>query len=64
MRISFNTHENNKKSRNAITRLGARFEGVAHKDRLLSDGSFRSTAKFSIVDEQWPDIKSQLERRL
>ncbi|MEL0647049.1 GNAT family protein [Pseudoalteromonas agarivorans] len=64
VRISFNTHENNKKSRNAITRLGARFEGVAHKDRLLSDGSFRSTAKFSIVDEQWPDIKPQLEERL
>ena len=64
VRISFNTHENNKRSRNAITRLGARFEGVAHKDRLLSDGNFRSTAKFSIVDDQWPDIKLQLEGRL
>lgn len=64
VRITFNTHEQNQKSRNAITRLGARFEGVAYKDRLLSDGSYRSTAKFSIIDEHWQSIKLQLEEKL
>lgn len=64
VRITFNTHEKNQKSRNAIIRLGAHFEGLAYKDRKLSDGSYRNTAKFSIVDEQWPDVKSQLEERL
>ncbi|BDF93406.1 MULTISPECIES: GNAT family N-acetyltransferase [Pseudoalteromonas] len=64
VRITFNTHEKNTKSRNAITRLGARFEGISYKDRLLADGSSRNTARFSIIDEQWPAIKSQLEGKL
>lgn len=64
VRISFNTHEQNQKSRNAIARLGARFEGIAYKDRLLADGSYRNTAQFSIIDQQWPTIKSQLEGKL
>lgn len=64
VRISFNTHEKNQKSRNAITRLGARFEGIAYKDRLLADGSYRNTAKFSIIDQQWATIKLQLEGKL
>ena len=60
VRINFNTHEQNKKSRSAITRLGAQFEGIAQKDRRLDDGSYRNTAKFSIIDEHWPRIKRQL----
>ncbi|NMR24287.1 GNAT family N-acetyltransferase [Pseudoalteromonas sp. NEC-BIFX-2020_015] len=63
-RIAFNTHEQNQKSRNAIARLGARFEGISYKDRLLADGSYRNTAQFSIIDEQWPAIRSQLEGKL
>ncbi|KTF15992.1 GNAT family N-acetyltransferase [Pseudoalteromonas sp. H105] len=64
VRISFNTHEQNQQSRNAIMRLGARFEGISYKNKLLADGSYRNTAKFSIIDQQWPTIKSQLEGKL
>lgn len=64
VRITFNTHEQNQKSRNAIARLGARFEGIRYKDRLLADGSYRNTAQFSIIDEQWSAIKLQLEGKL
>jgi RimJ/RimL family protein N-acetyltransferase len=64
VRIRFNTHENNQKSRNAIVRLGAHFEGIAQKDRQLSNGTYRNTAQFSIIDEQWPTIKLQLEETL
>ena len=64
VRISFNTHEHNQQSRNAIARLGAKFEGIAQKDRRLEDGSYRNTAKFSIIDEQWPAIKLRLEELL
>lgn len=64
VRINFNTHEKNEKSRDAITRLGAQFEGIAKKDRRLDDGSYRNTAKFSIIDEYWPRIKKQLEKQL
>ncbi|AQP99003.1 GNAT family N-acetyltransferase [Pseudoalteromonas aliena] len=64
VRITFNTHEKNQKSRNAIARLGALFEGIAYKDRLLIDGTYRHTAKFSIINEHWQSIKLQLEEKL
>ncbi|KZN40975.1 hypothetical protein N474_11690 [Pseudoalteromonas luteoviolacea CPMOR-2] len=64
VRIEFQTHEQNHKSRSAIARLGAHFEGIHLKNRKLPDGSFRNTARFSITDEMWPEIKSRLEEWL
>lgn len=64
VRVTFCTHENNIISRNAISRLGARFEGVAYKHRKLTNGNFRNTAIFSITDEQWPAIKTKLISRM
>ncbi|ESP90747.1 MULTISPECIES: GNAT family N-acetyltransferase [Pseudoalteromonas] len=60
VRIEFQTHEQNHKSRSAIARLGAHFEGIHLKNRKLPDGSFRNTARFSIIDDMWPDIKQRL----
>ncbi|CAM4199960.1 GNAT family N-acetyltransferase [Pseudoalteromonas byunsanensis] len=64
VRVTFCTHESNQQSRNAIARLGARFEGIHFKDRLLADGNFRNSARFSIIDEQWPEVKAKLEEQL
>ncbi|MBD1582846.1 GNAT family N-acetyltransferase [Pseudoalteromonas sp. S16_S37] len=64
VRVTFGTHESNQQSRDAIARLGARFEGIQFKNRKLVDGSFRNSALFSIIDSQWPDIKQQLEAKL
>ncbi|CAH9052802.1 hypothetical protein PSECIP111854_01045 [Pseudoalteromonas sp. CIP111854] len=64
VRVTFGTHEQNQLSRNAIARLGARFEGIFYKDKRLVDGSFRNTARFSIIDQQWPQIKAQLQEKL
>lgn len=64
VRVTLCTHEKNKISRNAISRLGARFEGLAYKQRKLPDGNFRNTAIFSITDDQWPDIKAKLTKRM
>ncbi|MCF2857054.1 GNAT family N-acetyltransferase [Pseudoalteromonas sp. SMS1] len=61
VRIEFQTHEQNHKSRSAIARLGAHFEGIHLKNRMLPDGRFRNTARFSIVDDMWPEIKARLE---
>ncbi|KID57431.1 GNAT family acetyltransferase [Pseudoalteromonas luteoviolacea] len=61
VRIEFQTHEQNHKSRSAIARLGAHFEAIHLKNRKLPDGSFRNTARFSITDDMWPDIKQRLE---
>lgn len=60
VRVTFCTHENNLISRNAIARLGARFEGLAYKQRKLMDGSYRNTAIFSITDDLWPTVRGNL----
>jgi len=66
IRVQFKTHENNQKSRNAISRLGATFEGVIRHQRILDDGSFRNTAQFSITDDDddWPLVKQRLENKM
>ena len=61
IRIEFKTHENNDKSRKAIARLGAKFEGILRHQRILSDGTFRNTAIFSIIDSEWPTVNAKLE---
>ncbi|MEC8327990.1 MAG: GNAT family protein [Pseudomonadota bacterium] len=63
-RVELRTHENNQKSRNAITRLGAQFEGIAWQDRKLIDGSYRNSAVFSVTHIIWPNVKQQLETKL
>jgi RimJ/RimL family protein N-acetyltransferase len=60
IRVEFKTHEKNDKSRNAIGRLGAQFEGILRQQRILPDGSYRNTALFSILDNEWPDVKQRL----
>jgi RimJ/RimL family protein N-acetyltransferase len=61
IRVEFKTHENNDKSRKAIVRLGAKFEGILRHQRILSDGTFRNTAIFSIIDSEWPTVRVKLE---
>jgi len=63
-RVEFCTHEHNEKSCNAIVRIGGKFEGVLRKHRRLSDGSYRNTTLFSITDDEWPQIKEQLESKI
>lgn len=60
IRVEFKTHEQNTKSRNAIGRLGAQFEGILRNQRILSDGSYRNTAIFSIIDPEWSTVKANL----
>jgi RimJ/RimL family protein N-acetyltransferase len=64
IRVEFKTHENNEKSRNAITRLGAKYEGILRHQRILSDGTFRNTAIFSIIDNEWQSVKAKLREKL
>jgi len=59
-RVEICTHENNQQSRNAITRIGGHFEGVLRKHRRSPNGDYRNTAMFSIIDEEWPQVKAKL----
>lgn len=64
VRVEWHTHENNARSRAAIEKLGARFEGLLRKHRPLPDGSWRTTALYAMVDDDWPAVRLELERSL
>jgi len=59
-RVEICTHENNQQSRNAIARIGGHFEGVLRKNRRAENGHYRNTAMFSIIDEEWSQVKKEL----
>ena len=64
LRVEFQTDELNAVSRHAILRLGATFEGIARKERIMPDGRQRNTARFAIVDDDWPHVRDGLESRI
>ncbi|MEU9076894.1 GNAT family protein [Kitasatospora sp. NPDC004745] len=63
-RVYWKTDALNERSRNAIQRLGARFEGVHRRERLRANGVWRDTAYFSMLADEWPAAKSRLQERL
>jgi N-acetyltransferase len=63
-RVTLKTDERNAKSRRAIERLGAVFEGVRRAHMPAQDGSVRNSAYYSIVRAEWPDVRRQLEAAL
>ena len=64
VRVQFTTDENNQKSRNAILRLGAQQEGIVRHERIMPDGRKRNSVRFSIIDDEWPQVRLHLERKL
>jgi RimJ/RimL family protein N-acetyltransferase len=62
--VYFKTDERNERSRRAIERLGARFDGALRGDMPGADGTVRSSAYFSITTPEWPAVKSRLNQRL
>lgn len=54
----------NSRSRAAILKLGATFEGVIRRDMRRADGSWRDTAQYSILVEEWPPIRERLVSRI
>jgi N-acetyltransferase len=63
-RVSLLTDARNLRSREAIMRLGARFDGILRAARPASDGTIRDTAAFSILDSEWPAVRARLAARL
>ncbi|HHS7811293.1 GNAT family N-acetyltransferase [Pseudomonas putida] len=64
VRVQFTTDENNQKSRNAILRLGAQQEGIVRHERIMPDGRKRNSVRFSIIDDEWPQVRQVLEQKL
>lgn len=64
LRVQFRTDTRNLHSRAAIQKLGAKPEGVLRRHRILPDGSRRDSAIFSIIEDEWPQVKQALSTRL
>lgn len=62
--VEFRTHFFNQASRAAIERLGAKLDGVLRSHQLLPDGSRRDTVVYSILDIEWPAVRTNLTFRL
>ena len=54
----------NDRSRAAIAKIGAQFEGIVRRDRLRADGTWRDSAVFSVVVDEWPEVRAGLRSRL
>ena len=63
-RVCFHTDARNERSRAALTRLGATFEGILRAHRLAADLKPRDSARFSIIAAEWPRLKRGLNEKL
>jgi RimJ/RimL family protein N-acetyltransferase len=63
-RVELKADVENLKSRAAIARLGATEEGVFRKHMLYADGRNRDNVYFSIIDDDWPAVRSKLLEKL
>lgn len=66
LRVELKTHADNERSRRAMEALPATFEGI-HRKHMVVPGignEVRDSAYYSIVDDEWPAVRANLERRL
>jgi N-acetyltransferase len=63
-RVSLKTDARNTRSRAAIERLGARFDGVLRAHMPAADAGLRDSAFYSILDTEWPQVRERLAGRI
>lgn len=64
IRVEFKTDARNERARRALEALPARFEGIFRKHMLVRAGELRDSAYYSVVDDEWPEVKTALLARL
>jgi RimJ/RimL family protein N-acetyltransferase len=64
IRVELKTDALNRRSRNAIQRIGAMEEGIFRRHIITWSGRVRDSVYFSVVDREWPRVKASLEARL
>jgi RimJ/RimL family protein N-acetyltransferase len=62
--VEFRTDWFNKRSQAAIERLGAKRDGVLRNHMIMSDGRIRDSAVYSIIQNEWPGVKTNLRHKL
>ncbi len=64
LRVEFKTDATNARARAALATLPAEFEGVFRKHMLVRGGERRDSAWYAVIDDDWPRVKENLQRRL
>ena len=64
LRVCLHTDVRNQRSREAIARIGGKFEGVLRAHRMAADFTARDSARFSIAQQEWPEVKRRLTQLL
>ena len=63
-RVQIKTGHENVRSQKAIERIGATKEGVLRNHMIRKEGMIRHTVIYSIIQEEWPQIKQHFEESL
>lgn len=63
-RVVFQVDALNLRSRAAMTKLGAVEEGLMRNNKITWTGRVRSSVIFSILAEEWPQVRARLDERL
>jgi len=63
-RVKIQTDRLNERSQAAIAKLGATREGVLRRHLRRADGSWRDSVVFSVLVDEWPQVRAGLQRRL
>jgi N-acetyltransferase len=64
VRVEFKTDARNARSRAALAALPAQFEGILRKHMTVPDVGVRNSAYFSVIDDEWPQVRAYLQQRL
>ena len=64
LRVEFKTDSLNEKSSRALLRIGAKEEGTFRNHMIMPGGRLRHSVYYSIIDSEWPEVKSALEEKL
>jgi len=64
LRVEFKTDSLNEPSRRALLRIGAKEEGIFRNHMITSTGRLRHSVYYSIIDSEWPKLKTHLEKKL
>jgi RimJ/RimL family protein N-acetyltransferase len=64
IRVELVTDLLNQQSRTAILRLGAKQEGILRNHMIMPNGRIRDSVCFSIITEEWPEVKARLADKL
>ena len=62
--VGLRTDNFNFRSQKAIEALGAKKDGVLRRHQARRDGTVRDSVMYSILKEEWPDVRRHLELRL